>query len=117
MMGTGGPYPFVPDQPQAHDLMADLFKRHGFHLESLELGGGNLAGFYGRILYRKWIFRHRINVRPSDGIALALRLGAPIQIDSAMEEFAGLPDGNDPSAFFAQHEVLFLESQIPASCR
>jgi len=72
-----------PFRPLTHDLLASFFKDHGFILQFAKIcdarpddEGGER--FLAQIQYRKG-FRHwGKDVRPSDAIALALRLGAPI---------------------------------------
>jgi bifunctional DNase/RNase len=81
-------------EPQAYDLLTQLFHRHGFRMEYFLLGGNAEAGYFGSLRYRG-LLRHRSMVaRPSDGIALALRLGAPILADPSMDACPGreLPD-------------------------
>jgi uncharacterized protein len=66
----------VPPRPLTHDLLAQLFEEAGFRLRRVELFGeggsrAKLAYCRGKALVEK-------EVRPSDALALALRLGAPI---------------------------------------
>ncbi len=73
----------APYRPLAHDLLAGFFRDHGFLLESVRIydaipDGDGGERFLSRIRYRKGIRRWEKEVRPSDAIALALRLGAPI---------------------------------------
>jgi bifunctional DNase/RNase len=66
-------------RPLAHDILASYFQRHGFIMDSLEIyGHSGESGYSARIKYhRRW--RHfDMEVRPSDGLALAVRLKAPI---------------------------------------
>lgn len=73
----------LPLRPLTHDLMASFFRDHGFRMECARIydaepdpKGGER--FLAQIRYRRGIRRWRKEVRPSDAIALALRLGAPI---------------------------------------
>jgi uncharacterized protein len=66
----------VPPRPLTHDLLAQLFEEAGFRLRRVELFGeggarAKLAYYRGKALVEK-------EVRPSDALALALRLDAPI---------------------------------------
>jgi hypothetical protein len=64
-------------EPLAHDLLANLFQRHGLHMERLEIHGSP-EGHAARVVYRCGLRRRTLQTRPSDGLALAVRLGAPI---------------------------------------
>jgi len=68
-----------PPEPLAHDLLAVLFQRHGLRMERLEIYPRPEDLTYGaRIVYRHGLRRCTLETRPSDGLALAVRLGAPI---------------------------------------
>jgi bifunctional DNase/RNase len=93
-----------PPQPLAHDLLAVLFQRHGLHMERLEIYPRPEDCAYGaRIVYRQGLRRCCLETRPSDGLALAVRLGAPIlgaeellspsQVSALLHGLAGSPRG------------------------
>jgi hypothetical protein len=99
-----------PPEPLAHDLLAVLFQRHGLRMERLEIYPRPEECSYGaRIVYRQGLRRCSLETRPSDGLALAVRLGAPIlgaeellstsQIAALLRGLAGSPRG-----------VLFLKA-------
>ena len=68
-----------PPEPLTHDLLAVMFLQHGLRMERLEIyrqpGRDACAA---RIVYRRRFRRCTLETRPSDGLALAVRLGAPI---------------------------------------
>lgn len=100
-----------PPRPLTHDLFAELFSRHGCRFVAFDLYGRGDEGFLGRILYRKGFRSYSMEVRPSDGIALALRLDAPIRADEDL--FDALACG-DPAGFSddaCSGAVLYLESK------
>lgn len=72
----------VPPRPLTHDLLADLFLEAGFSLDYAELfdKGGSRA----RLFYRKDGQYTTKEVRPSDALALSLRLGSPIMADPSI---------------------------------
>lgn len=74
----------IPPRPLTHDLLAQLFEESGFSLERVELFGE--GGERARLSYRKDDSRREKEVRPSDALALALRLGAPITADASLLE-------------------------------
>lgn len=99
-----------PPRPLTHDLFAQLFARHAFRLVCFELYDRGEDGYLGRLRYRKGFRTYSMEVRPSDGIALALRLGAPIQAAEALVEVVSSPTSLD-SGLSASESVLFLDSR------
>jgi bifunctional DNase/RNase len=78
----------VPPRPLTHDLLAQFFKEAGFRLEGVELFGD--GGSRARLIYRRGEEQAEKEVRPSDALALALRLGAPIVARASMLKGATL---------------------------
>ena len=70
-----------PPRPLTHDLLADLFREAGMELERAEIFGLPDEGPRARLVYRRGLSRRIKEVRPSDALALALRLKAPICAD------------------------------------
>lgn len=68
----------MPVRPLTHDLMADFFREGGLSLERAEIFGASSESPRARLIYRHGFSRRAKEVRPSDALALALRLGAPI---------------------------------------
>jgi uncharacterized protein len=73
-----------PPRPLTHDLLAAFFEEGGFSLDAAELFGDAVAGARARLSYRKGLRKFEKEVRPSDAIALALRLGSPLRADPAL---------------------------------
>jgi bifunctional DNase/RNase len=66
-------------RPVAYDIFAQYFQRHGFVMDSLEIyADAGEQGYCARIRYHQGRRHYRMEVRPSDGLALAVRLKAPI---------------------------------------
>ncbi len=76
-----------PARPIAHDLIANLFKRHRYTMLYLEIYDVYDDIYLARIVYRKGFRRYTIDVRPSDGIAIALRMKAPIMLNEKVLEY------------------------------
>ena len=70
-----------PPRPLTHDLLADLFTEAGFSLDRVELFGEQASGTRARLEYRKGLRSYEREVRPSDALALALRLEAPVMAE------------------------------------
>ncbi len=97
-----------PPRPLTHDLLAEFLRRHRFKLQSFELYERLEDGFLSRIRYRKGFKSFSMEVRPSDGIALALRLGSPILANPDLaERIMGDLEETHP-VFHPEDSVLFL---------
>ena len=65
--------------PLTHDLLASTFVRHGLRMDRLEIyRHEESCGCAARICYHRRFRRYAMEVRPSDGLALAVRLQAPV---------------------------------------
>jgi bifunctional DNase/RNase len=109
----------APPRPHTHDLLASFFKEGGFKLEAVELYGepgsvtvgefkGELGSPLARLVYRRGLRRSVREVRPSDGIALALRLKAPIRTERRLLRQRGLPGS---FGFSPSPDTLFLKAE------
>ena len=76
----------LPSRPLTHDVLANMFERHNYILDSIELYALSLDGVLARLAYHHRIRHWKMELRPSDGIALALKLHAPILCDSDLLE-------------------------------
>jgi bifunctional DNase/RNase len=66
-------------RPLAHDILASYFQRHGFNMDVLEIyEQSGEFGYNARIKYHRRLRHFDMEVRPSDGLALAVRLKAPV---------------------------------------
>lgn len=96
----------APPRPLTHDLLAAVFQEGGLRLERAELFGNPETGPRARLVYRRGLARRSREVRPSDAIALALRLKAPICAEACLldsreeaeEAFSAMVP--EPNAFY-----------------
>jgi uncharacterized protein len=99
-----------PPRPLTHDLLAQMFSKHHFRLKTVEIYACLEDKQLARIRYRSRFASHTMEVRPSDGIALAIRLDAPILIS----ESVALKLADDNELFYdneqSNSEILYLES-------
>ncbi len=107
-----------PPRPLTHDLFSELFHRHRFQLLSVEIYGRLHEEYLARMRYRSRVTTHTMEVRPSDGIALALRLNAPILVDERIVNAPGDAPGwfdrtNSAEAVAGSSEILYLETRKP----
>lgn len=69
-----------PPRPLAHDLMLTIFDRLDVKIEGVLIDEKVDKIYYARLLIRKDNNIMQFDARPSDCIALALRVGAPIRV-------------------------------------
>lgn len=98
-----------PPRPLTHDLFSLFLSKHNFTINRLEIYGRVEDRYFARLEYRHGIRNYRMEVRPSDGVALALRLGAPIMandelVDSRVADNFLLNNSDNLSS-----EILFLK--------
>jgi len=100
-----------PPRALTHDILALIFKRHGLEVRRLEIYNATQNNYLSRVIYRKRFRTFSIEVRPSDGIALALRTGGSIFAEESV-----LSDNQENDLYLqnldpASAEVLFLRQQ------
>jgi bifunctional DNase/RNase len=76
----------TPPRPLTHDLLADFFEEGGFGLDEASFSGDAATGIRARLSYHKGLRKFAKEIRPSDAIALALRLGAPLRAEASLLE-------------------------------
>lgn len=69
-----------PPRPMTHDLLINIFDRLGIKIEGVMIDDKVDRVYYARLLIKKDNNIMQFDARPSDCIALALRVGAPIRI-------------------------------------
>jgi bifunctional DNase/RNase len=74
----------VPPRPLTHDLLVSLFDRHGFCFDCVELYDIHDKSYLARMKYHKGLRKYGQEIRPSDAIALALRMKKPIYADETL---------------------------------
>jgi bifunctional DNase/RNase len=79
-------------RPLAHDLMKTLLETVGAEVERVEVTKIEGGTFYAEITLRTREGRRIVDARPSDSIALAARVDAPIWVADEVLEEAGIAD-------------------------
>jgi bifunctional DNase/RNase len=74
----------IPPRPLTHDLLAQTFRTHGFKPQGMYLYRKIEDQFLAKLYYKKGWTQHEIELRPSDGFALSLRLGFPVKIEKGI---------------------------------
>ena len=107
-----------PARPLTHDLLKDVIGALGRRLEQVRITDLQEGTFYADLIFDRDI---KVSARPSDSVAIALRVGVPIYVEEAVLAEAGLliPDENDdePTGAVREDEVEkfkeFLDSVSP----
>ncbi len=79
-------------RPMTHDLMANIFKSLEIRVERTTITALKEGTYFAEIVLHNGGKTHRIDARPSDAIALSLRVGAPVYampdllLDQQLEE-------------------------------
>lgn len=80
-----------PPRPMTHDLLEDAITALGAKLLRVEIDDLKANTFLGRLVLEQKKKLITLDARPSDSIALALGLGAPLFVSPAVLQRAGLP--------------------------
>jgi len=100
-----------PPRPLTHDLLANMFTLHNFKLEYLEIYSKVETNYYSRINYSRGLKHFTMEVRPSDGIALALRLKRSIFVsEHILQERKKSPSVFEFSESFPS-ELLYIDTE------
>jgi uncharacterized protein len=107
-----------PPRPLTHDLIRDLIAALGHSLKEVRIVDLQEGTFYADLVFDRNI---TVSARPSDSVAIALRVGVPIYVEEAVLAQAGLliPDESDEESNTAVREdevekfKEFLDSVSP----
>jgi bifunctional DNase/RNase len=109
-----------PPRPLTHDLLRDLLQGLEVEVEAIVITELVESIFYAEIRMRREGRRYTVSSRPSDAIALAVRIGTPIHAEEALldAEAYVLQDDQDDDEPEEQEEVLeqfhrFIEDLRP----
>ncbi|MFN0092431.1 MAG: bifunctional nuclease family protein [Acidimicrobiales bacterium] len=111
----------TPPRPLTHDLMAEMIRSLHVELDAVEITDLAEGAFLARIAMHGPLGEHRLDTRPSDAIALAVRLGAPLFVSEAVLDEAGASvlgdlEGPDEASIDAAVDEFraFLDDLDPA---
>jgi uncharacterized protein len=90
----GAPVP----RPLTHDLMRNVFETLDAHLEQVVIHDIRESTFFAKLVVRTNGDLQEIDARPSDGIALALRMSAPIYVSDKIVLEESVPDKKSEEA-------------------
>jgi hypothetical protein len=88
----------TPERPLTHDLFAGVLGTLGVTIEKIVITDLADETFHARLILTRPGDRHDIDARPSDAIALAVRLGVPVYATpDVLDRAATVPDEEDDS--------------------
>ena len=85
----------VPPRPLTHDLLRDILEALGVSLAEVRITALDEGVFYAVLVFSNGT---EVSARPSDAIALALRVDAPIRGADEVMEAAGIDLPDDETA-------------------
>ena len=85
-MAAGGHY---VERPMTHDLMATLVDSLDAHIDAAEVTELRDGAFFANLTVSGPMGERRLDTRPSDAIALAMRLNAPLFVSEGVLDAAG----------------------------
>ena len=86
----------TPERPLTHDLFATVLTTLDVRVERIVITDLADETYHARLVLNRLGERHEIDARPSDAIALAVRLGVPVFASSdVLDRAATLPDDDD----------------------
>jgi uncharacterized protein len=90
-------------RPLTHDLIRDLIAALGHSLKEVRIVDLQEGTFFAELIFEQEI---KVSARPSDSVAIALRMGVPIYVEEAVLAEAGLliPDDSDDESGGAVRE-------------
>jgi bifunctional DNase/RNase len=80
----------VPPRPMTHDLMRDLLIATDVEVDSIVITELRGSTYFAEIHLSQTGERYTVSARPSDAIALAVRMGVPIYADDDLIETEGV---------------------------
>jgi len=117
LLGFGG---VIMPRPLTHDLVLSMLKNLGVQILRIEINELRDGTFYSRVILERTGEKLEIDARPSDAIALAVRIKCPIYIAESIVEEAGISielvvdtSGTGPNE--AENETRNLQEELDAA--
>lgn len=96
---------FITPRPLTHDLMVAVIESTGSTLAEVAVTELVDGTFFAELVIDTPAGRQRVSSRPSDGIALAMRVDAPIVVASDVLDDASVPVQRDSDEPFSDDEI------------
>lgn len=106
-----------PPRPMTHDLLKNLVLSFNSDIQKVVINDLNEGTFFAQIHYNRDVDKVKLDARPSDAIALAIRFGAPIFVNEKVLDEAGIiteessegEKGSGPQVKEAEKELTQME--------
>jgi bifunctional DNase/RNase len=102
LMGASG---VETPRPMTHDLLIDVIDGLGARLVGVEVTELREGTFFAELVVATAGGEERISARPSDGIALAVRVGCELTVSSAVLDEAAVEVTHDVHEGFTDEEI------------
>ncbi len=108
-----------PPRPLTHDLIRTCIEKLGAEVDAIVVDELREGTFFAKIRYTQNGVDDELDARPSDAIAIGVRLGAPIFVDESVMEQAGVERedeglaGVGESSFAGDDEPEQAEPVVP----
>lgn len=102
-----------PPRPLTHDLMANLLETWEIELERIIIHSLQDNTFYAVLCLKKGEIKKEIDCRPSDAIAVALRMDSPIWVMEEVVADASIPVDRDADEEERKAFREFLQNLSP----
>ena len=101
-----------PPRPMTHDLIRDLFDSVSADVTDILIDELREGTFFAKIRYNVGGADAQLDCRPSDAVALAVRVGAPIFVAPSVLDEAGIPTDDEEDIPAIETEAA--EEEAPA---
>jgi len=96
-------------RPLTSDLLCSIMHRLGASVESIVINDIRDNIFYANVILKANWTEMKVDSRPSDAIAIAVRTGVPIYVEEAVLAKAGIKPGQDTDGYI----IMPLETGQP----
>ncbi len=104
-----------PPRPMTHDLLRDTLEAVGAEVLDVVIDELREGTFFAKIRYVHDGDEGQLDSRPSDAVALAVRVDAPIYVSPSVMEEAGIPTEEEGAAALTPAEADEEEEHMPMS--
>lgn len=101
-------------RPMTHDLIPDIIKQTGFTLDRIEINDVEKETYYAKLFLSKGDEVIEIDSRPSDAIAVAIRVDAPIFVTANVLSNGSVSTDSAKDEEEAQEFKQFVQSIKPS---
>lgn len=101
-----------PPRPMTHDLLRDTFEAVDIDVSEVVIDELREGTFFAKVRYQHNGEEHQLDSRPSDAVALAVRVDAPIYVAPAVLDEAGITADEEDMSSLASAEATATGGSI-----